>query len=76
PPPAATVKARGALAEFVHTEADAGPVRLCGGPYRLRDDRGARTLRDYYDVELHDGGLYRLFHDLRADRWYLDARYD
>ena len=38
--------------------------------------RGARILRDYYDVELNDGGIYRLFHDLRADRWYLDARYD
>lgn len=76
PPPAATVKARGARVEFVHTEAVAGPVRRCGGPYRLRDGGGARTLRDYYDVELHDGGLYRLFHDLRADRWYLDARYD
>ncbi len=76
PPPAATVKARGALVEFVHTEAVAGPVRRCGGPYRLRAGGGATTLRDYYDVELHDGGLYRLFHDLRADRWYLDARYD
>ena len=51
-------------------------MRRCGGPYRLRAGGGATTLRDYYDVELHDGGLYRLFHDLRADRWYLDARYD
>ena len=51
-------------------------MRRCGGPYRLREGGGARTLRDYYDVELGDGGVYRLFHDLRADRWYLDARYD
>ena len=76
PPPEATVHTRGALVEFLHTDAVAGPVRRCGGPYRLREGGGARTLRDYYDVELNDGGVYRLFHDLRADRWYLDARYD
>lgn len=76
PPPEATVNTRGALVEFLHTDAVAGPVRRCGGPYRLREGGGARILRDYYDVELNDGGVYRLFHDLHADRWYLDARYD
>lgn len=76
PPPEATVHRRGTHVEFFHTDAVAGPVRRSGGPYRLREGGGARTLRDYYDVELSDGGIYRLFHDLRADRWYLDARYD
>jgi protein ImuB len=48
-------------------------VRRTGGPYRLRDVRG---IRDYYDVELNDGDLLRLFHDLTHDRWFLDAIYD
>ncbi len=48
-------------------------VRAAGGPYRLRDVRG---VRDYYDVELADGELLRLFHDLHADSWFLDAFYD
>lgn len=48
-------------------------VRRTGGPYRLSDVRGAR---DYYDVELNEGELLRLYHDLVADRWFLDAVYD
>lgn len=48
-------------------------VRRVGGPYRLADVRGSR---DYYDVELDGGDLLRLFHDLTADRWFLDAVYD
>ncbi len=53
--------------------ADTQPVRRSGGPYRLADVSG---VRDYYDVELVDGELLRLFYDLTADRWYLDAVYD
>lgn len=48
-------------------------VRRSGGPYRLADVSG---VRDYYDVELADGELLRLFYDLTAERWYLDAVYD
>lgn len=48
-------------------------VRRSGGPYRLRDVRGER---DYYDVELEDGELIRLFYDLSEGRWFLDAVYD
>jgi protein ImuB len=48
-------------------------VRRAGGPYRLRDVRGAR---DYYDVELDDGALYRLFYDMTEKSWFLDAVYD
>jgi protein ImuB len=76
PPPPATVHHSGPQIEFLHTELVAGPVHRSGGPYRLRDGGGARVLRDYYDIELREGGVYRLFHDLHADRWYLDARYD
>ena len=30
----------------------------------------------HYDVELGDGGLWRLFQDLATAAWFLDARYD
>lgn len=32
--------------------------------------------RDEWDVSLTDGGVYRIFHDRHADRWYLDAMVD
>ena len=36
----------------------------------------SRFARDYYDVELADGGLYRLYHNLEDDSWYVDGIYD
>jgi hypothetical protein len=32
--------------------------------------------RDYYDVALEDGGVYRLLCDLRSGEWYVDGIYD
>jgi hypothetical protein len=32
--------------------------------------------RDYYELALDDGGVYRVFHDLRTDRWFVDGVYD
>ena len=34
------------------------------------------TARDYYDVALEDGGVYRLLRDLRSGEWYVDGIYD
>ena len=34
------------------------------------------TARDYYDVALEDGGVYRLLCDLRSGEWYVDGIYD
>ncbi len=31
---------------------------------------------DYYEMALDDGGVYRVFRDLRSDRWYVDGIYD
>jgi hypothetical protein len=33
-------------------------------------------VRDYYEFALDDGGVYRVFHDLRADKWFVDGVYD
>ncbi len=49
----------------------AGPWRVCGewwtsDPYA----------RDYYDVELTDGGLYRIYREGGDRRWRADGMYD
>ncbi|HUY29282.1 MAG TPA: DNA polymerase Y family protein [Candidatus Binataceae bacterium] len=33
-------------------------------------------LRDYYELALDDGGVYRVFLDLGSERWFLDGVYD
>ena len=32
--------------------------------------------RDGWDVSLTDGGVYRIFHDRRVDRWFLEGMVD
>jgi protein ImuB len=34
------------------------------------------AVRDYYDVALEDGGVYRLLCDLHSGEWYVDGIYD
>jgi hypothetical protein len=70
---------RGHLPAFLRAAGVAGRVVEAGGPYRLRSMGPVGSmgnLRDYYDVELDDGIVYRLFCDLCDGRWFLDARYD
>jgi len=31
---------------------------------------------DYYEMALDDGGVYRVFRDLRTDLWFVDGIYD
>ena len=33
-------------------------------------------LRDYYELALDDGGVYRVFCDLNSERWFVDGVYD
>ena len=48
--------------------ADASPATESGG--RSPWDR------DEWDVSLTDGGVYRIFHDRRVDRWFLEGMVD
>jgi protein ImuB len=55
-------------------------VLVAAGPYRLsgewwRDDRGGWA-REYWNVHASDGAVYRVHHDQRDGRWYLDGYYD
>jgi hypothetical protein len=65
----------------------AGPWRIAAAAFHAshighinNDDGDHRkvpgTARDYYDVALEDGGVYRLLCDLRSGEWYVDGIYD
>ena len=74
PPPSPASKPRveaGATIEI------AGTVRICSGPWRVEEgwwsDRP--DVREYWDVELERGGVYRVFRGV-AEEWFVDARYE
>ena len=33
-------------------------------------------IRDYYELALEDGGVYRVFRDANSHKWFLDGAYD
>ena len=58
-----------------------GPARhvlQCAGPWRLFGEwwGESRFARDYYDVELSDGGVYRLYRNMEDESWFIDGIYD
>jgi protein ImuB len=57
---------------------DGGRVLEYAGPWRLFGEwwGEGRFARDYWDVELSDGGVYRLYHNLADDSWFVDGIYD
>ena len=56
----------------------AGAVRVASGPWSLEDGWWTETPadRDYWDVELSDGGLYRIYRDRAGSAWFADGVYD
>jgi len=62
---------RGTLQGTLTVSQHAGPWRLFGEWW------GERCFaRDYFDVELSDHGVYRMYHNLEDDSWYVDGIYD
>jgi protein ImuB len=55
-----------------------GLVRVAAGPWTLEDQWwGEQTVeRDYWDVELSGGGLYRIYRDRKSGDWFADGMYD
>lgn len=55
-----------------------GRVVHWAGPWRLRGEWWTADpyAREYYDVELSDGGIYRIYRDIRLRRWLADGVYD
>jgi protein ImuB len=63
---------------FVRGRGLGGRVVDAAGPWRITAEWWHETpcRRDYYDLELSDGGLYRCFRDLGSGRWFVDGIYD
>lgn len=55
-----------------------GDVQVASGPWSLEEDWWTEQPidRDYWDVELSDGGVYRIYHDRRDESWFADGIYD
>ena len=55
-----------------------GPVRVAAGPWEVEEGwwREAPALRDYWDVELRNGAVCRIYRDRTSERWFADGVYD
>ena len=55
-----------------------GAVRVAAGPWNLEEGwwSAAPASRDYWDVELSESGLYRIYRDRASNKWYADGMYD
>lgn len=64
--------------DYVRGAGFGGRVVHVGGPWRLRGEWWTEDpfAREYYDVELSDGGVYRVYCDLRTRCWFADGVYD
>jgi protein ImuB len=62
---------------YLRADGAGGQVLACAGPFRVRDGWWEQpVVRDYYDLELSDGAIYRVYHDLIADTWFVDGWYE
>jgi hypothetical protein len=55
-----------------------GLIRVAAGPWSLEDGwwNERPVKRDYWDVELSGGRLYRIYRDRASGEWYADGMYD
>ncbi|HZR81911.1 MAG TPA: DNA polymerase Y family protein [Candidatus Binatia bacterium] len=76
PPRPAEVFLESGRIAYVRAPGLGGRALGAAGPWRLDAEWWSETAcrRDYWEVQLSDGGVYRLFHDTR--RWWVDGVYD
>jgi|CXWL01.1.fsa_nt_gi protein ImuB len=55
-----------------------GLVRVASGPWLLEEGwwSGTPVVREYWDLEIADGALVRVFRDCQSGAWYADGAYD
>jgi len=55
-----------------------GLVRVSAGPWSLEEGwwNDKPVERDYWDLELSGGGLYRVYRDRTTGDWFADGMYD
>ena len=63
---------------FVRGAGIAGRVVHAAGPWRVQGEWWSDSpyARDYYDAQLSDGGVYRLYCDVPTQHWFVDGVYD
>ena len=63
---------------FVRGTGLGGRVVAVAGPWRIAAEwwRELPCARDYYDLELTDGGLYRCYREAATGSWFVDGMYD
>jgi len=82
PPRAAQVFVEAGRITYVRAPGLGGRAVVTSGPWRIEAEwwSEAPCRRDYYEVQLSDGGVYRLYRDLavtHADAgWFVDGCYD
>jgi len=78
PPQAVEVFCARDRPEFVRGPRFAGRVVHAAGPWRVHGEwwSDGRYSRDYYDAQLTDGCVYRLYCDLATRSWFVDGLYD
>jgi protein ImuB len=78
PPQAVEVFCTRDRPEFVRGERFAGRVVHAAGPWRVQGEwwSHGRYARDYYDAQLTDGCVYRLYCDLTTRSWFVEGVYD
>jgi protein ImuB len=78
PPQAVEVFCERDRPAFVRSARFAGRVVHAAGPWRVGGEwwSDGRYARDYYDAQLSDGGVYRLYCDLTTRGWFVDGMYD
>jgi len=55
-----------------------GTVKVAAGPWRMEEGwwTSDPADRDYWDIELSDGALYRVYRDRVSGSWFADGIYD
>ncbi|HVT03866.1 MAG TPA: DNA polymerase Y family protein [Thermoanaerobaculia bacterium] len=55
-----------------------GSIRVAAGPWTLEEGWWSDDPieRDYWDVELMTGGIFRVYRERESERWFADALYD
>jgi len=79
PPVPVEVIMNGSDITSIQGEGDlSGAVRVSSGPWRIEAGwwSDAPAAREYWDVELERGGVYRVYQAEPSTEWFVDARYD
>ncbi len=63
---------------FVRGRGFGGRVVNTAGPWRVEGEwwREGSFSREYFDLEVSDGGIYRIYRDLASQNWFIDGTYD